>query len=187
MEKRLYMLLLGCKPHSRFTEQHDVFFGIGESLQDLIPSIIAFWPEAEGKIHIDAWRTVSNVNGYSIQIIPANDIQNIEKKDNRLFFLNLGGYKENDFEEYHYKMLVVAPDKATAISKAKQTAFFKHNASPHIDDKYGVDVDDIYEIDEILPASFKENYHIRIRESSIPTQEDTIHPEYIKLNRLKDL
>lgn len=84
-------------------------------------------------------------------------------------------------------MLVVAPDKATAISKAKQTAFFKHNASPHIDDKYGVDVDDIYEIEEILPTSFKKNYHIHISESAMPTQEDVIHPEYLKLDRLKGL
>jgi hypothetical protein len=26
----------------------------------------------------------------------------------QLFFINLGGYKENEFEEYHYKMLAVA-------------------------------------------------------------------------------
>lgn len=68
MKKNLYMLLLGCKPHDRYTEQHDVFFGIGESLQDLIPSIIAFWPEAEGKIHIDAWRHVAVVDGYQITV-----------------------------------------------------------------------------------------------------------------------
>jgi hypothetical protein len=26
----------------------------------------------------------------------------------QLFFINLGGYKENEFEEYHYKMITVA-------------------------------------------------------------------------------
>ncbi|MGN6440105.1 MAG: DUF1543 domain-containing protein [Agriterribacter sp.] len=35
------MLLLGCKPAGRHTEQHDVFFGIGASLKDLIPDIIS--------------------------------------------------------------------------------------------------------------------------------------------------
>lgn len=38
-------------------------------------------------------------------------------------FLNLGGYKENDLEEYHYKMIIVADNKTNAIKKAKETAF----------------------------------------------------------------
>lgn len=51
---KLYMLMLGCKPKGRFTEQHDIFFGIGNSLKDLIPQMKIFWPEAKGQIHIDA-------------------------------------------------------------------------------------------------------------------------------------
>ena len=38
----------------------------------------------------------------------------------KLFFLNLGGYKEGDFEEYHYKVVTVAKSKAEAIKKAKK-------------------------------------------------------------------
>lgn len=184
MQKHLFMLLLGCKPEGRFTEQHDIFFGIGDSLKDFVPAIIDFWPEAAGKIHIDAWRQVSVVDGYRITITPSDTPSPVHKAPHQLFFLNLGGYKENDFEEYHYKMLVVAPDKATAISKAKQTAFFKHNASSHIDDKYGVDVDDIYEIEEILGAPFKEKYRIMISETSANEASDEIHPAYVKLSNL---
>jgi len=184
MEKNLYMILLGCKPPQRFTEQHDIFFGIGESLNALVPAIIDCWPEAEGKIHLDAWRKVSVVDGYDIRVIPKNQPLLSPPQENRLFFLNLGGYKENDFEEYHYKLLVVAPNKATAIHQAKETAFFKHNTSSHIDDKYGVDVDDIYEIEEILSPPFKESYKIVINRSSSSKMDDEIHPEYIKLSKL---
>ncbi|MFV8358664.1 DUF1543 domain-containing protein, partial [Flavobacterium sp. XS1P32] len=51
-ELKLYMLMLGCTPAGRLTEQHDIFFGIGKSLKDLIPQIKNFWPEAKGKLHI---------------------------------------------------------------------------------------------------------------------------------------
>jgi len=186
MEKRLYMLLLGCKPTNRLTEQHDVFFGIGSSLQDLIPQILQFWPEAEGKIHIDAWRRVTSVNDYTIKVVPKDSSLKHTMQPERLFFLNLGGYKAADFEEYHYKILSVATDKAQAIHEAKQTAFFQHNASPHIDDKYGVDVDDIYEIDEILSPSFKEQYQLQIRPSASKLEADTIYPAYIKLSKIGD-
>ncbi len=183
MQQDLYMLLLGCKPANRFTEQHDIFFGIASSLKELVPSIIEFWPEAEGNIHLDAWRKVTVVDGHRIHIVPKTSATT-SLSSLQLFFLNLGGYKENDFEEYHYKLLVVAEDKATAISRAKKTAFFKHNYSSHIDDKYGVDVDDIYEIGEILPQSFKDQYNLQIASDTSSSPEDDIHPEYIKLSKL---
>ena len=47
-------------------------------------------------------------------------------------------------------MLSVGADKAAAIMQAKKTAFYKHTgfvgAPSHVDDKYGVDVDDLHEI-----------------------------------------
>ena len=53
---KLFMLILGCRPPGRLTEQHDIFFGIGDELQDLLPAMFEFWPEAKQKVHIDAWR-----------------------------------------------------------------------------------------------------------------------------------
>ncbi|MBC7439220.1 MAG: DUF1543 domain-containing protein, partial [Flavobacterium sp.] len=43
---KLYMIMLGCKPEGRLTEQHDIFFGIGNSLKELIPSMKNLWKEA---------------------------------------------------------------------------------------------------------------------------------------------
>ena len=51
------MVLLGSKPKGRNTEQHDVFFGIAHSLEELYPDLAGFWPDAKG-LHIDAWREV---------------------------------------------------------------------------------------------------------------------------------
>ncbi|WP_317129734.1 hypothetical protein [Flavobacterium gawalongense] len=57
-------------------------------------------------------------------------------------------------------MLSVAESLGLASKNAKTTTFYKHygfkGATSHIDDKYGIDVDDIYNIDDILDKQFKE-------------------------------
>lgn len=181
-EFKLYMLLLGAKPAGRHTEQHDVFFGIGTSLKDCLPDIFSFWPEADQKIHIDAWRDVRLVNGYKVQVIPRTEHTN--KEEIKLFFINLGGYKPAEFEEFHYKMITAARDKDTAIRQARQSAFYRHNDSPHIDDKYGVDVDDIHEITDILPSSVKDRYSLVLSRADNFT-EDEIHLGYLKVDEVK--
>lgn len=180
------MLLLGCKPTGRNTEQHDTLFVIGNSLKDTIPQINDFWPDG-GKIHIDAWREITSVDGFTVTVIPKTGI--IHNNAQKLFFLNLGGYKENEFEEFHYKLLSISADKAGAIMQAKQTAFYKHTgfkgADSHIDDKYGVDVDDVYLIEDILPAGIKEKFHILVeRTDDVHKKEDLMNLGYFKLNNL---
>lgn len=181
------MILLGATPAGRHIEQHDIFFGIAEMIKDLVPDMIAAWPEAKGKIHIDAWREVNVVDGYRIKVIDRKtDIFN-EDKNAKLFFLNLGGYKQNEFEEYHYKMLVAAENKGDAIKKAKTTAFYKHTgfkgASSHIDDKYGVDVDDVFEIADILSEAIKEKYFILITKAE-EDKKDEMNLGYFMLEKL---
>ena len=177
--------MLGCTPKVRLTEQHDIFFGIGRSLEELIPNMKQFWPEAKGRIHIDAWQKVTYVDGFSIEIVDRNEkINNTEK----LFFINLGGYKENEFEEYHYKVLAVSNTKAEAIKKSKQTTFYKHcgfkGATSHIDDKFGIDVDDIHEIDDILSEDFKSKFQLKITKSSSDVGDEK-HIGYLKLEKIK--
>jgi hypothetical protein len=80
-------------------------------------------PEAKGRIHIDAWREVAVVDNFSIEITKKTAVNNAT--DN-LFFINLGGYKENEFEEYHYKILAVAESMELASKKPKRGTFYKH-------------------------------------------------------------
>ena len=180
-ELKLYMIMLGCTPKGRFTEQHDIFFGIGNSLKEMIPQMKSFWPEAKGKIHIDAWREVTVVDGFSIEIIS----KKIEKETNSLFFINLGGYKENEFEEYHYKKLTIATSLGLATKKAKETTFYKHfgfkGATSHIDDKYGIDVDDIHKVADILDEKYKSLYSLKISTSKTELIDDELHIGYVKI------
>ena len=87
--------MLGCTPKGRYTEQHDIFFGIGNSLKELIPTMKDFWPEAKGRIHIDAWQKVTSVDGFQIEVVSKENaiekegftgfaFQEIEEMDDRI-------------------------------------------------------------------------------------------------------
>jgi hypothetical protein len=181
---KLYMVLLGCRPKGRHTEQHDIFFTIGRSLSDLVPAIHDFWPEVKVNIHIDAWREVKQVDGYDITIIPR-----LEKpgQDHALYFLNLGGYKKDEFEEHHYKVLTIASSLDEAKVNARQTAFYKHTgftgAVSHIDDKYGIDTDDIHEVKDILPPHVKEQFCIHLSPAT-GIYQDEVHLGYLPLYKI---
>lgn len=185
-EVHLYMLLLGCTPEGRLTEQHDVFFGIAPNLKDLVGDIKSFWPEAKGKIHIDAWRQITKVDNHIIRIINREEQSHYD--DEKLFFLNLGGYRLNEFEEYHCRTLAIAKNTSLAIKQAKKSTFYKHytiaGAPSHIDEQYGLDVDDIYNIDDLLLPIIKQQYKIVISPCVLPTPEDEIHLGYLTLNKL---
>lgn len=185
-ELKLYMLLLGCVPPGRHIEQHDIFFGIATSLNELVPEIKAFWPEPE-RIHIDAWREVNAVEGYQVNITPRTANTTSGQQTNKLFFINLGGYQENKFEEQHYVLLTVKESRASALKEAKETFFFQHNyfdaAVSHIDDKYGIDVDDLYQIEDILSPLQKQKYQIELIRSD-NLNEDQLHLGYLKLSSM---
>lgn len=175
------MVMLGATPKGRLTEQHDIFFGIATSLKELVPQMKAFWPEAQ--IHIDAWREVTSVDGFHVEVIERQPISS----QNNLFFINLGGYREGEFEEYHYKILAVADSMASASKIAKSTAFYKHcgfkGAESHIDDKYGIDVDDIYRVSDILSSNDKQRFSLRFTKMD-ETVEDKLHIGYVKIDKL---
>jgi hypothetical protein len=186
---KLYLILLGSKARGRHVEQHDFFLGIARSLHELVPAMKAFWRGATGNLHIDGYREVNHVDGYKIE--PVLRAENTAEQPEKLFFINLGGYVPGQFEEQHHVILSVKTDRAQAIQDAKKAVFFKtnsiegnKNANAHIDDKYGVDVDDIYNIADMLNPTQKAKYSIRITPSTgLP--EDEIHLGYFRLDGLE--
>ena len=180
------MVLLGSKAPHRNVEQHDFFFGIAGSLKELVPAMRRFWPEAGNSLHIDGWREVNHVAGYEVKVVLKQET--ILLSSNKLFFINLGGYQSGILEEQHYTVLSVHEDRTQAIQEAKKTVFFKKNtlkgAGSHIDEKYGIDVDDIYRVEEILAPEFKDKYHLLITPAT-DIMEDPINLGYFKLDKIK--
>ena len=179
------MILLGSKAPERNVEQHDYYFGIAASLKELVPAIRKFWPEAGNSIHLDGWREVTFVDGFQIKIVPKQDSNTSLKK---LFFINLGGYQPDKLEEQHYTLLSVNDDRKEAIRDARKTIFYKTNtfagAVSHIDEKYGIDVDDVYQIEDILTAEQKAAYHILITPAVGDSPDDVINLGYFKLDKI---
>ncbi|MBB6107718.1 protein of unknown function [Mucilaginibacter lappiensis] len=184
---KLYLLLLGAEAPGRNIEQHDYFFGIADHLAELVPAVKTFWPEAGNSLHIDGWREVTKVDNSSIRVELQSDEAPIALK--KLFFLNLGGYTSGKLEEQHYTLLTVQENRTKAIQAAKTSVFFKTNslkgiATSHIDEKYGVDVDNIYQIEDLLLPVFKEKYRIVISDDT-ELSGDEIHLGYFKLDKIK--
>jgi phage terminase Nu1 subunit (DNA packaging protein) len=197
---KLFMVQLGGRPKGRLIEQHDMFFGVADELVELIPAINEHWPEVNNKWHVDSYRAVTRVGGYRIDWLATaksdspNENQAEDVTNLKLFFINLGGYLPGDFEEYHHKLLIVAPTQAEAIKQAKQSDFYKKysfkdkdtpfNAASHIDDKHQVDVDEIYNVSELLSAG-----RLQITEDKADTAaiEDKAYIGYLSIKNLRKL
>ena len=181
---KLFYVIIGATPKGRNIEQHDVFFGIAENLKDLVPAIKNFWKEAEGKIHIDCYQEVQFADGYEIKIIEKTS----EIAENNLFFINLGGYKPGHFEEFHEQHLMVGKSMGEIVKRVKQTEFYKtmgfENAASHIDDKHGVDIDDIYKISDLLSKEAKKKYSIILEKTAAENQENLMKIGYLKIDKV---
>ena len=177
----LYMVLLGCRPEGRLTEQHDVFFGVGEDLKSLLPKMKKFWPGVS--LHIDAYRVVKKVGDYEIKIKDASSA-GISDTSLKLFFINLGGYNPPEFEEYHKKILVVAENISQAIAHCKGDGFYssgqtlESSARSHIDDK--MEVDDVINVNELI-----KDYSLDIHKPAFSDKfEEEIYIGYIPLSKI---
>lgn len=182
---KLFYIILGATPKGRNIEQHDVFFGIAENLKDLVPVMKNFWPEAKGKIHIDAYQEVQFVDGFQLKIVEKTE----DVSKDQLFFVNLGGYQIGKFEELHHQCLMVGKSMSEIIKRVKKTEFYKtmgfKTAESHIDEKLGVDIDDIYKVKDILPLEMKEKYSIILEKTDEMNQENFTRLGYLMISKIK--
>ena len=93
------------------------------------------------RLHIDSWVEINHVDGYKVSL---SSKKNISKS--KLFFINLGGYDRNKFEELHESEFLVGEKKLLIKKRAKET-LMKGLDQVHTDDLY--DVDDCIEINKV--------------------------------------
>ncbi|MDB4984575.1 MAG: hypothetical protein JWM20_754 [Patescibacteria group bacterium] len=147
----LYMTLIGFKPKGFRTEQHDIVFHLGTSIEDpmghkMIRSKIPIDPKL--KVHIDATMMIDHIDGHDIFIWPKKMLKEIRgPKRKKLWFVNLGGYKLDDFTEHHKRLLFLREKESEAIEAALKDPFVDamdkphKQALPHRDDSHAVDGD----------------------------------------------
>ncbi|MGU3375918.1 DUF1543 domain-containing protein [Chryseobacterium sp. M5A1_1a] len=182
---KLFYIILGATPKGRNIEQHDVFFGIAENLKDLVPDMKDFWKEANGKIHLDCYQEVKFADGYEVKIVEKDE----KSSEEQLYFLNLGGYKRGFFEEFHEQHLMVGQSMGEMVKRARATEFYQtmgfEGAVSHIDDKHGVDIDDIFNVSDILPEKMKEKYSIVLQKSEAEDQENPMGLGYLNIDKIQ--
>lgn len=193
----LFMVQLGGRPKGRLIEQHDIFFGVANQVSELVDDINHHWPEVKNKWHIDSYRAITKVGNHTVKLIES-DNQAANDNGLKLFFINLGGYQRGSFEEFHHKLLIVAATQAEAIKQAKQSTFYKEftfkdkdtpfNAASHIDDKFQVDIDDIYDVNDLV-SNIQILIEPRIHNSHelANADEDKEYVGYLSIKNLRKL
>lgn len=154
---KLFLIVLGGRPRGANIEQHDVVFAVGESVLDTYPAIRQHWGDANP--HIDSFMEILEVDGYRVSIAEGRRSENGPM---RLFFINLGGYRPGDLEEYHKKFVIPATNLEEAKRAFKEDPFFRDGmkdpkARTHLDDKmqlFGFDLDDTLVVDEHVPPRY---------------------------------
>ena len=222
---KLFMLKIGARPQGRLIEQHDVMFVIANSLSETIESVNQHWPAVKNNWHLDAWREVKRVGDYQILLSTdslskdgwskdgwskdnalADNIFADDRVDNKLdsqgkqlYFVNLGGYLPGQFEEFHYKTLMVAETLGKATAQVKKTAFYQDYtfdnvdtaksgvATSHVDDKHQLDLDDIHCVADLLPNDVALIIQPLTEHEKNQLPDDALHIGYLSLKQIKTM
>jgi len=156
---KLYAVVLGGRAAKSNTELHDVVFAVGSTIEDCYFQLLDKWFGLPEKMHIDSYMELDVVDGYEISLQEKANLN----KEKKLFFINLGAYKEGDFMEHHANTFLVGR-LATEIKKRAKTKLLNGYDEVH--------KDDLYEVDDMIAIEEMEGYHVHL----LPTQK----PENLK-------
>ncbi len=163
--KNLFIIGIGGRISKANIEVHDVQFIIAENLSDTYDILKMDW--YGNSLHIDGYKILKGIDGYRLQLEAYP-----QKTELNLFFVNMGGYAKDYFNELHEFGLFAALTE----KEAKETA--KKHLLKHISD---IHVDDICNINDCLKFADGEKNYIHIIPDS---QSYNMHPDwsgYIKL------
>lgn len=129
----LFVVYIGGSHAHSLIELHDIRFILANSIEDTYEPLRKSWWGIPASLHIDAWGILDYADKHTIQLSKDEPKENSSK----LFFVNLGGYDQNQFTELHKNIFVVAANEFEAKHKAlKQVTEWK---SPHRDYLYQLD------------------------------------------------
>jgi hypothetical protein len=154
---KLFMFYVGGECGNSNVELHDVRFSIGQTPEDCFDDLRRQWWGEPKSLHLDSWGAVEQADGYDVVLVkaPPDDAQE------KLFFVNLGGYDSALFGELHKNVLIVAGDAESAKDKAK--AQVNHWQKPHRDR--------LFEIEKALDVGAllqRHGYHLALRAATEP-------------------
>lgn len=147
----LFVIYIGGFAQNSLIEVHDMRFIVANTIEETYAQLRKTWWGKPESLHLDAWGSLNYADGYEVSLVSHKNVLNNPNAQNqqKLYFVNLGGYDSKQFTELHHNVFVVAPDKLTAKIKAKnQVADWE---VPHADNN--IEVENIVLVEECLNAS----------------------------------
>jgi len=141
-------------------------------MEDAYDAIRKSWWGTPQSLHLDCWGELTSADGHNITL--KNEPASGEDK---LWFVNLGGYDPDDFNELHKNIFVVAPTESKAKVRALKTIL--HWKAHHKDNQF--DVEKIINVgaldlqgwhihleksDKLIPFVFKFGFNPDIRKTA---------------------
>lgn len=154
---KLFVIYIGGAHEKSLIELHDMRFVVANTIEETYETLRKSWWGTPTSLHLDAWGVLEYVDGHSLKISHTPP----ELCDNRLYFINLGGYDSQQFTELHQNVFVIAPNEVQAKHRAVQQIV--QWESPHRD--YLHQVDTLLDINNLLAT---DNYYLHIEEAFNP-------------------
>jgi len=153
---KLFVIYIGGAHEKSLIELHDMRFIVAENIEDTYDELRRSWWGIPKSLHLDAFGELKYVDGYNIYL------KNVEQDtQNKLYFLNLGGYSRDEFTELHKNIFVVAENEDEAKIKAK--AQISGWELPHKDYQY--EVENILDMTNIAT---QKNVHLHFEPTDNP-------------------
>lgn len=166
---KLFAIYVGGDHPGAHVEVHDIRFVIAGSIAETHDALREQWWGTPGTLHIDCWATIDHADGYDIGLRPDPFVG-----EQRLFFVNLGGYARGQFAEQHRNMFIVA--RTPREAKTRAIAAVKDWQDPH--------KDELYDADQILALSgiaLERGLHVHLELAAEGARPFHFTCEYIKL------
>ena len=114
LDDNLFVMQIGGEREGCHTESHDIRFAISETIEGTYDDLRANWTGKANTLHLDCWGPLKWVDGYRVEI------KNVPFEwPEKLFFVELGGYKDGIFGEQHANVFIVSNSERDARGKAK--------------------------------------------------------------------
>lgn len=149
---KLFSVFLGGRADKCNTELHDVVFTLGEKIEDTYIDLLRKWFGLSDRLHIDSWVDLNIVEGYKICLSKQKN-----KSKKKLYFVNLGAYEKNRFEELHESKFMVDVNKINVKKRAKELLLVG---------KKQVHLDDLYDVDDCIEIKKVSGYYINLERTS---------------------
>jgi hypothetical protein len=110
---KLFAVYVGGDIAGANIELHDMRFVVAPSIEESHSELRRQWWGTPSSLHIDCWAEVSAADGYRVSLQPEPFAG-----EERLYYVNLGGYEAGGSMELHRNFFVVATSEGKAKTRA---------------------------------------------------------------------